>query len=123
MKNEELKLHIKDRAFNFSVRIVKMARTMSKDPAGYALASQIARSGTSVGANIEEAQGALSKKDFIHSMQIALKEARETFYWIKVIRGAGLLSISRTELIFKESTEILKILTTIVKNAKLVSKD
>jgi four helix bundle protein len=122
MKNEELKLHIKDRAFDFSVRIVKMVREMSKDPAGYALASQIVRSGTSIGANIEEAQGAISKKEFIHSMQIALKEARETFYWIKVIRGANLLNISRTDLILKESMEILKILTTIVKHAKLVSR-
>lgn len=119
MKNEELKLHIKDRTFNFSVRIVKMVKTMSKDPAGYALAGQIVRSGTSIGANIEEAQGAISKKEFIHSMHIALKEARETYYWIKVIRGANLLSVSRTNLILQESSEIVKILTTIVKHAKL----
>lgn len=122
MNSEELRPHIKDRAFDFSVRIVKMARSMSKDPAGYALASQVVRSGTSIGANIEEAQGAISKKDFIHCMQISLKEARETFYWIKVISGAGLLPASRTALIIKENIEIIKILTTILKHAKLVSR-
>jgi len=122
MKNEELKLHIKDRAFNFSVRIVRMVRIMPKDPAGYTLANQIVRSGTSIGANIEEAQGAISKKEFIHIMQIALKEARETYYWIKVIRGTNLLSVSRTDLIFQESSEIIKILTTIIKHAKLVPR-
>lgn len=121
MKNEELKPHIKDRAFSFSIRIVKMARAMSKDPAGYALGSQVIRSGTSIGANIEEAQGAISKKDFIHCMQISLKEARETLYWIKVIGEAGLLPLSRTNLIVKENVEIIKILTTILKHAKLNS--
>lgn len=119
MNNAELNPHIKDRTFNFALRIVKMIRSMSRDPASYALASQIVRSGTSICANIEEAQSAFSKKDFIHSMQIALKEARETFYWMKILTGAEILSMGKTSLLLKENEEIIKILTTIVKHAKV----
>lgn len=119
MNNEELNPHIKDRTFNFSLRVVKMVRSVPKDPAGYALASQVIRSGTSIGANIEEAQSAFSKKDFIHSMQIALKEARETFYWMRILTKSDILSMNKTSLLLKENEEIIKILTSIVKHAKV----
>lgn len=119
MKSQELRVHIKDRAFDFGVRVVRMVNALPKTPAGYALGNQLVRSGTSIGANIEEAQGAFSKKDFIHSMQISLKEARETLYWIKTIVGAGLIHEKKTLELQKESEEIIKILTTIIKHAKL----
>ena len=119
MKSEESRKDIKVRAFDFGIRIVKLVRVMKKDPASYALANQIVRSGTSIGANIEEAQGALSRKDFIHSMQISLKESRETFYWLKIIGGSGILPTAQLQSLLLESEEIVKILTTIVKNAKV----
>ncbi len=119
MKSEESRKDIKVRAFDFGIRIVKLVRAMKKDPASYALANQIVRSGTSIGANIEEAQGALSRKDFIHSMQISLKESRETFYWLKIIGGSGILPTAQLQSLLLESEEIVKILTTIVKNAKV----
>lgn len=119
MNNEVTTVHIKDRSFNFGIRIVKMVNTMPKTTVGHVLANQIVRSGTSIGANIEEAQGAFSKKDFIYSMQVSLKESRETFYWIRIIGGAGLIPMVKLEHLLKENEEIIKILTTIVKRAKL----
>lgn len=118
MKNEKLVIDITDRTFKFGVRVVRMANALPKNPAGYAMANQIVRSGTSVGANIEEAQAAFSKRDFIYSMQVALKEARETRYWIRMVTAASLLKESLTAGLLAESEEIVKILTAIVKNAK-----
>ena len=108
-----------ERTLNFGVRIINLVNSLPKTPAGIALSNQIVRSGTSIGANIEEAQDALSKKDFIHSMTISLKEARETNYWLKIILKSGLISESRLRNITDENIELIKILTTIVKKAKI----
>lgn len=108
-----------ERTLNFGVRIINLVNSLPKTSVGNALSNQIVRSGTSVGANVEEAQDALSKKDFIHSMTIALKEARETNYWLKIISKAGLISDSRLKNITDENIELIKILTTIVKKAKI----
>jgi len=71
---------IRDRTFRFGVRIVKLSGRLPRTAAGFKLADQVIRSGTSVGANVEEADAVESKKDFIHKMKIALKEAQETRY-------------------------------------------
>ena len=76
---------IRERSFRFGVEVVKLVRSLPKDTAGFAIGSQVIRSGTSVGANIEEAQNCGSRKEFIHTLTIALKEARETEYWLKII--------------------------------------
>ncbi|EKD64956.1 MAG: hypothetical protein ACD_50C00232G0005, partial [uncultured bacterium] len=76
------KFDITVRCFNFGVDIVRLANKLPKTPAGFAIASQIIRSGTSVGANVVEAQDAISKKEFIRMMFISLKECRETLYWL-----------------------------------------
>ena len=88
MKGDELA----DRLLDFAVRIIKVASALSKSPAGRHIAGQIVDSGTSVGAHYEEARGAESKADFIHKLGVALKECRETRYWLKVIQRAKLLS-------------------------------
>lgn len=118
MKNEK---DIVSRTFKFGVRIVKMGSVLPKTPAGFALASQVIRSGTSIGANVQEAQSALSKKDFVHSMQISLKEARETKFWIELITQSSLLSASKTKDLIGESDQLIRILTIIVKHAKINS--
>lgn len=90
---------------------------MPKTTTGFAIGNQLIRSGTSIGANIEEAQNSGSKKEFIHGLTISLKEARETEYWIKLIRGANLISLD-SDSILEELIEITKVLTTIIRNSK-----
>ncbi len=111
-------IDIRKRVFEFSVLIINLSNALPRTPAGYAVANQIARSGTSVGANIEEAQDGLSRKDFVHSMNIALKESKETLYWLKIIGATELIEKGKLEGIIDENTQIMKILTTIVKKAR-----
>ena len=86
---------IVERTFNFAVNVVKLVRKFdNKSTCGRVFSSQILRSGTSIGSNVEEAQAAESRADFIHKYNIALKEARETKYWLKVLdANGGCLSI------------------------------
>jgi len=109
---------IVERTFKFGVSIVKIISSLPKAPAGYAVSNQIVRSGTSIGANIEEAQDGLTRKDFIHSMNIALKEARETKYWLKIILESELIPIEKLDNLLDENIQIIRILTTIVKNSR-----
>lgn len=85
----------------------------------YVLSNQLLRSGTSIGANVHEAQAAQSKKDFISKMAIASKEARETDYWLRLLDKSGYLSnFNQKETIFSEILSLRKILTKIVKTSK-----
>lgn len=108
---------IPERTFKFGVTIVKLAQNLPKNSLGFAISSQIIRSGTSVEANVEESQNAGSKKEFIRGMTIALKEARETYYWLRNIRESDLIKIENQG-VFKENLELIIILTSSVKNAK-----
>lgn len=118
MSNEELRIGIVERSIEFAVRIVSMVNSLPKTPAGYAIASQVVRSGTSIGANLQESQSALSKKDFTHCVNISLKEARETYYWLIIISRSELITANKLSLLLKENDEIIRILVTIVKKAK-----
>lgn len=108
---------IPERTFNFGVKIIELASNLPKSSSGLTISSQIVRSGTSIGANVEEAQNAGSRKEFIRGMTIALKEARETYYWLRLINEANLLDLNKSD-ILGESIEIIKILTSSIKNAK-----
>ena len=108
---------VKERSYEFALEIIKLVRLMPKDTAGYALGRQLIRSGTSVGANIEEAQGASSKKDFTNKINIAKKEARETRYWLNLIIDSGILVKPKVESVLKDCNSILNILTAIVKTS------
>lgn len=112
------KRDIVERTFKFGVSIIKIINFLPKTPAGYAISNQIVRSGTSIGANIEEAQDGFTRKDFIHSMNIALKEARETKYWLKIIAESELIPIKSLDNLLDENIQIIRILTTIVKNSR-----
>ncbi|KKP58461.1 MAG: hypothetical protein UR52_C0019G0007 [Candidatus Gottesmanbacteria bacterium GW2011_GWA1_34_13] len=114
----EYKRDICIRSFNFAKRIINLAISLRKKTSLYSISDQIIRSGTSIGANIEEAQNSSSKKEFIHTMTIALKEARETNYWLRLIVECKLISQEKMELLMKENVELIKIITTIVKNSK-----
>ena len=105
-----------EKSFAFAVRIVKFSKWLKQEYKEYELASQILRSGTSIGANIAEAQYAQSKRDFASKMHIALKEAYETKYWLRLMIASDIVSKESVETMMTDIEELLKILTSIVKN-------
>jgi len=81
----EKKVKVEEKAFIFAKKVIELVINIEKNEIRFSLGKQLIRSGTSIGANIEEAQGGISKKDFIHSMNIAKKESRETLYWLRLL--------------------------------------
>ena len=116
---EEKIFDIRERSFWFGVEIVKLVATLSKNTAGFSIGGQIIRSGTSIGANIEEAQNASTKKEFIHTMTISLREARETDFWLRIMVESNFVEREKVDNLIKENKEIIRILTAIIKNSKL----
>jgi len=106
--------NIRERTFRFGVRIVKMVNRLPRTTAGFALGNQVIRSGTAIGANVEEADAAESRDDFIHKMKIALKEAQETRYWLRTIIESEMLVDEETKALLKESDELVRIIHTII---------
>ena len=111
------KFDIQERTFKFAVRVVKLLNRLPRTTAGFEIGKQVVRSATSIGSNVEEADAAESKQDFIHKMSIAHKEARETRYWLRVIRAA-LLDDDEVRALIQESDELVRILYTIIENAR-----
>jgi len=111
---------ILDKAFKFSIRIVKLYKYLCNEKKEYTLSKQLLRSGTSIGANINEAQAAQSTNDFISKLSIANKEARETKYWIDLLIATDYISLSdnHTKSLNNEIIEINKILTSIIKTTQ-----
>ena len=109
---------IRERSFQFGVSIVHFVRNFPRGIAEIAISNQLIRSGTSVGANIEESQNSPTKKDFIHGLTIALKEARETEYWLRIVSETKLNDNSETVALLTEANELVRILTTIIKKTK-----
>lgn len=110
--------NITQRTLAFSIRIINLTNALPKTIASIAIGKQIVRSGTSIGANVEEAQDAASRKDFIHCLTISLKEARETYYWLKILAATEIIQIQKLTNLMDENQELIKILTAIVKNTK-----
>lgn len=108
------KTELQDRLINFSVLIIKLTRVIKKDIAGNTLANQIVRSGTSPALNYGEAIGAESQKDFIHKMQIVLKELRESFVSLQIIKKAELCS--NIEIVDKALDEANQLISIFVKS-------
>ncbi|MBK8702758.1 MAG: four helix bundle protein [Saprospiraceae bacterium] len=106
------------KSFAFAVRIVKLCRYLRENKSEYVLSKQLVRSGTSIGANAEEANGALTKKDFINKLHIALKEARETHYWLRLLNETDYITETEFDSILKDAGELISILTAILKSAK-----
>jgi four helix bundle protein len=108
---------IDERTLKFAVRILKMASAIPRTTSGAIVTRQVVRSATSVGANVTEAQGACTKRDFVRRINIARGEARETLYWLKLVGESGLLPPGQLSELMKEADELVRILTAIVKNA------
>ncbi len=109
---------IRTKSFDFAVRIVNLRKTLYKEREEYIMSKQLLRSGTSIGANIEEGIAAFSKKEFIVKLQISYKEAFETFYWIKLLFKTDFINESEYKSLEKDIEEIIKLLTSILKTSK-----
>ena len=107
-----------DKSTDFGVRIVKFHQFLCKDKHEYVLSKQIYRSGTSIGANVHESIFAQSKADFISKLSVALKEAGETSYWLKLLYRTDFIDERLFESLYQDCDELIRILTSSIKSAK-----
>ena len=109
---------IQHKSFQFAVRITKLCRYLQNEQKEFVLTKQLLRSGTSIGANVSEAQQAQSRADFVNKLNIALKEAYETNYWLRLLHATDLLSPVEFHSIYSDCQEIERLLISIVKASK-----
>jgi len=109
---------LRDKSYAFALRIVKLYQHLAKEQHEYVISKQVLRSGTSIGANIEEAGQAQSKPDFIHKLSIAQKESFETHYWLRLLRDSNLLSSKIADSMIADVVEMQKLITSSIKTAK-----
>jgi four helix bundle protein len=112
---------VQSKSYAFAIRIVKVYKYLCEEKKEYVLSKQLLRSGTSVGANVEEAIGGQSEKDFYAKLSIAYKEARETHFWIRLLTDTDYLAKEQSESLLSDADELLKIIGSIqrtIRNAK-----
>ncbi len=112
---------IQRKSYDFALEIVTLCRDLIHEKREYVLGKQLLRSGTSIGANVEEALGAQSKKDFIGKISIAYKEARETSYWIRIMKDTLIIDEKSAMNLLNECMELRKILAKIQKTSSIIS--
>jgi four helix bundle protein len=123
MDNGQFKENVlKDKSYKFALRMVKLYKHLCSEQSEYVLSKQALRSGTSVGANIAEANQAQSKADFVHKLSIALKEAVETEYGLNLLRDGEFVSVAQAESLTDDCKELIRILTSSIKTVKINSK-
>lgn len=108
---------IEKKSFEFAIAIVRACRKISQEKKEYVLTKQLLRSGTSIGANVAEAQHAQSKADFISKISIAQKEANETKYWIRLLNATQFMNKEMYDFLNAKVLELLRIISAIVKTA------
>jgi four helix bundle protein len=109
---------IQKKSYDFALEIVRLYKDLTTFQKEYVLSKQLLRSGTSIGANVNEALSAQSKRDFIHKLSIALKEAREISYWLNLLKDSDFITLSVFNTLNKYCTEIIKILSSIILTTK-----
>ena len=109
---------VEEKSFAFALEIVKIYRILSSEKKEFVLSRQVLRSGTSIGANVSEAQQAQSQADFISKMNIALKEAYETRYWLRLLCGSGFMDQNETVPLLARVDELIRLLVSIVIKSK-----
>lgn len=111
---------IRDRSYKYALRAIALYQYLEgqRDGAGWIIGKQYLRAATSVGANIEEAQGSESRADFIHKLGIAQKESRESLFWLRLLADSGLVPPSRLRPLIRETQELVAVITAIVVRAK-----
>jgi len=115
MKSDNI---IQIKSYAFAVRIIKVYQFLSNEKKEFVLSKQLLRSGTSIGANIEEAIGGQSGKDFFAKLTIAYKEVRETHYWIRLLKDTDYLTKEQSESLLEDINELLKIIGSIQKTIR-----
>jgi four helix bundle protein len=115
MKNDNV---IQIKSYAFAIRIVNVYQFLSTEKKEFVLSKQLLRCGTSIGANIEEAIGGQSEKDFFAKLTISYKEARETHYWVRLLRDTNYLTDEQSESLLNDVTELLKIIGSIQKTIR-----
>jgi len=105
------------KSYQFALKIIELYKFLSYEKKEYVLSKQILKSGTSIGANVEEAQAAISKRDFISKISIASKEARETHYWLRLLKDSNYL-LSKYNPLLDECEELKRILISIIKTSQ-----
>lgn len=119
VRKDEARQEIGERAFAFAVRVVKLCQTLDARPGTpRTLSNQLLRSATSVGANLQESKGGQSRADFLSKVSIALKEARETHYWLRLLVAADITPSNQLSPLLDEANQLVAILTTIVKKVR-----
>jgi len=114
MKQENI---VQEKSYQFALSIIKLVKKFPNRNEGYVIGKQLLKSGTSIGANVEEGIADFSRQDFTYKMSIALKEARETHYWLRLIRDSKLLDGAIDNLV-DNAYELIRILTSIVKTSQ-----
>ena len=109
---------LQEKSFAFSVRVVKLYKFLCEEQKEYVLSKQILRSGTSIGANIEEGIAGQSDKDFLSKLSISYKEARETVYWLKLLFATDYLTKKQADNLIFDAEELCKILSKIIVTTK-----
>ena len=109
---------IQDKSFRFAVRIVNLCRYLQTEQKEYILTKQLLKSGTSIGANVSESQQAQSRPDFINKLNIALKEAYETNYWLRLLHETSFLTDDEFQSIVTDCQELERLLISIIKTSK-----
>ncbi|MFZ4544640.1 MAG: four helix bundle protein [Saprospiraceae bacterium] len=115
MKNENV---IQLKSYALALRVIKAYQYLSVDKKEFILSKQLLRSGTSIGANVEEALGGLSERDFLFKLTIAHKESRETIYWLRLLKDTDYLSYEQAASLLKDSSEVRAILASIIKTTR-----
>ena len=110
---------IGEKSMAFAIRIVRLCQYLTEEKKEFVISKQLLKSGTSIGANTRESRNAQSKNDFINKLNIALKEADETEYWLELLYRTDYLSETEYLSINKDNSELIKILTSIIKKLKL----
>ena len=106
------------KSYDFALAIIKLYKNLSTEKREFILSKQVLRSGTSIGANINEALSGESKRDFIHKMSISLKEARETAYWLNLLSDSGFIEKGEYNILIFSCNELMKILSSIIITTK-----
>ena len=109
---------IASKAYSFALEVIKIYKVLVNERKEYVLSKQLLRSGTSIGANINEAIAGQSKRDFVYKLNIALKEARETNYWLNLLKDSGYINPVEFETLNSKCGEIVKMLTSIIMTTK-----
>ena len=110
---------MEDKCMNFAIRITNLCRFLIDEKHEHKISDQLFRSGTSIGANMAEAQCAISKKDFTAKVYISLKECNETLFWLKLLNKSGFLDSKQYKSIYDDCEELKRLLVSITKTSKL----